>query len=110
VTDVILNCGLGAPTHQPDIVSPEWRHKWFFTVIPNAIKVQSVRLVKGDTEDTLVFYGRLLHEHSVIALAQYAALANQDCIAVYYPDADTGVLVGPNHVEWGVFNKEYFIK
>ena len=33
----------------------------------------------------------------------------QDCIAVYYPATNYGVLCGPRAANWGTFNPAYFI-
>lgn len=35
---------------------------------------------------------------------------NQDCVAVYFPLADRGELIGPNASAWGEFNHEFFYR
>lgn len=42
------------------------------------------------------------------AVEVIAAALEQDCIAVYFPDAAFGKLVGPKASAWGSFNLAYF--
>lgn len=37
-----------------------------------------------------------------------AAMLGEDCIAVYYPVAYCGRLIGPASEKWGAFNPEFF--
>jgi hypothetical protein len=33
----------------------------------------------------------------------------QECIALYYPGAEFGQLIGPRAAAWGEFNPEFFL-
>lgn len=46
---------------------------------------------------------------SIRSLAYEIAVAlSQDCVAVYWPSADRGELIGPNAAKWGAFNINHF--
>lgn len=109
-TRVVLNCGLGAPTYSEDKFREGDRlymYHHFITDIMNLACIEYRNDAEG--EPVLVISGTLKCWVFKFHLARLAALANQDCIAVYYPDSDTGVLAGPHAKEWGPFNKEYFV-
>ena len=36
-------------------------------------------------------------------------IAEQDCIAIYYPDEEAGALFGPRSDMWGDFNLAHFV-
>ena len=71
---------------------------------------------ESNTERTLVVQFDL---HNLIAnelrsfmltVKFLADTLEQDCIAVYNNTTDYGVLVGGYSLEWGEFNKEYFLQ
>jgi len=39
-----------------------------------------------------------------------SSLLRQDCIAVYYPSRDSGLLIGPNAELWPAFDAKYFTR
>lgn len=44
------------------------------------------------------------------AIYTVAEALNQDCIAVYNPSRQTGLLIGPRAEKWGEFNPEFFLQ
>src|SRR5690625_1465054 len=73
---------------------------------------------QSDTEPTLVVRLRFESEEDIgyflagLHVFNHRAVSSmgQDCIAVYRPDVDAGLLVGKYANQWGEFNKEYFIE
>ena len=70
------------------------------------------RFHESDTETTAVVYaddnGLDANQVSLI-VDRLARKLGQDCIAVYYPEAGHGALVGPNAAKWGEFNPSFFL-
>lgn len=71
--------------------------------------VKEAKLLVSDTEPTLVVRAEIqgyVHD-AVYALAKQL---NQDCIAGYLPDQDSGFLSGPRADKWGAFNPVFFFQ
>lgn len=70
------------------------------------------KIAQSETEKTLILKGvsnaeYIDFEKSVKGLSD---TLKQDCIAVYFPLSDSGVLIGSNSDDWGIFDKRYFIQ
>ena len=72
----------------------------------------TAKIAKSETEKTLILTGvsdadYVDFEKSIHGLSD---ALRQDCIAVYFPQSDSGVLLGSRSDDWGVFDKQYFVK
>lgn len=105
----ILNIGLDGPTHAVN------RHLSQGAVLGRASVLlrDILQPVRGEVyqhagETTLIANGTLLDGCGEL-LWELCDRTNQDCIAVWYPRLNNGVLFGPHAAEWGDFNPEFFI-
>jgi hypothetical protein len=103
ITTFILNVGLatGADTLSARHVEQTLRGVGF------TVQLTSVR--RSATEPTLV--ARVTIDDGDMAEALYEASVQlaQDCIAVWCPPTNLGLLIGPNAAAWGEFNPEFFL-
>lgn len=60
----------------------------------------------SSTEPTLVIHGVAPSDAAIYAVA---SLLNQDCIAVWNVEEQTGSLIGPRPEKWGKFDPAQFI-
>ena len=67
--------------------------------------VQDIAVRRSATEDTVI----IRFQQAVDNLTKIATALDQDCIAVYDEDSNTGELIGERASEWGAFNPEYFL-
>jgi len=68
-------------------------------------------IVQSDTEPTLVVSCFAQPHLMTVYMAQVymvAADLDQDCIAVYWPETNSGALVGPRAAAWGAFDARFF--
>lgn len=112
----ILNLGLGAPTlggrktvaHRirtfqracRDVLYPDFKAE--LQIVPRHVFMgEPLLVVEG---------GFNLNAKYTLTLWDALIEAEQDCIAVYYPELDqpTGYLIGPNANLWGDFNVNFF--
>ena len=72
----------------------------------------TAKIAQSETEKTLVLTGVSDAEYAEFekAIHGLSDALKQDCIAVYYPQSDSGVLIGSRSDDWGVFDKQYFIQ
>lgn len=72
----------------------------------------SAKIAQSETEKTLILTGtsNVKYIDFEKAVKDLSDTLKQDCIAVYFPQSDSGALIGSNCDGWGVFDKKYFIK
>jgi hypothetical protein len=67
---------------------------------PSGPETQTVQVVAVETEKS---------RDNVVGIAYALSLEfDQDCVAVYFPENDQGLLVGPNAAKWGDFDPTFF--
>ena len=71
----------------------------------------TAKIAKSEAEKTLILTGVSDAEYVDFekAIRGLSDTLKQDYIAVYYPQSDSGVLIGGRSDDWGVFDKQYFI-
>nr|DAV34459.1 MAG TPA: hypothetical protein [Caudoviricetes sp.] len=76
------------------------------------IDFDCAKIAQSETEKTLILSGRSDTEYLDFekAIKGLSDALRQDCIAVYYPQSGSGVLIGSRSDDWGVFDKQYFIE
>ena len=121
MTKIILNIGLGRPVY-----TPGWepagcpRAQYLHTLqvlrgaLPYSVRIAAAKFANVAPEATAVIHLEACDTGIIDALEsellQVACKLRQDCIAVYYPLAREGKLVGPFASEWGAFSIQYFIE
>ena len=72
----------------------------------------SAKIAQSKTEKTLILTGKSSSDYADFekSVKGLSDTLKQDCIAVYFPLSDSGVLIGSNCDGWGVFDKKYFIQ
>lgn len=70
------------------------------------------KIAQSETEKTLILKGVSNAEYIDFekSIKNLSDTLKQDCIAVYFPLSDSGVLIGSNSDDWGMFDKQYFIQ
>ena len=113
IPHILLNVGCareGQPDLKPgDVLTALMGHG--ITVFQHAVHqsatettvVAAVELPRAPDERHAAAHGDLG------AVYRSAQQLDQDCIAVYDPAINTGVLVGPRAAQWGEFNPKYFL-
>lgn len=109
---VILNIGLdGIPQELDNVYSINRKISAVETALTSVqclnFKILSNSVVQSDTEQTLVVHATHTGDITVCA-AWLAEKLNQDCVAVYVPERNGGLLCGPRAEAWGHFNPEFF--
>lgn len=114
MTTILLNVGLevndGARVYNNKITRVvEVIEAW----LPTDVSIERFVRVESQTEPTLLVQldgGPLFDVDDVYIFAhRVAQYLRQDCIAVYFPGTNHGVLRGPQAAKWGSFNPECFI-
>lgn len=67
--------------------------------------IVDLKVMDSETEPTLV----IKFKHIERSLLVLATALDQDCIALYDHDTNTGKLIGDKAAEWGAFNPEFFL-
>lgn len=75
----------------------------------HGFKVITGRVVRSDTEPTLVVQATDDAPGQDNRIDMLSTALHRDCIAVWYPDEGFGALIGPRADAWGEFNPEFFI-
>lgn len=72
----------------------------------------TAKIAKSETEKTLILTGVSNMEYADFekSIHGLSDALKQDCIAVYFPQSDSGALIGSRSDDWGVFGKRHFIK
>lgn len=110
---VQLNIGLmGGMRFKPTLI-PQQRIVIMGAMLRELLKPGYYAEVSAEVgkEPTLVVQGEWKADADLsLLLWDSCVLAEQDCIAIYYPSQDIGVLFGPAADKWGAFDKSFFIK
>lgn len=108
ITSYILNVGLTAssdsafPNGIPAASAAQVLRNNGFTVHTTSVR-------RSATEPTLVALVSIDDGDMADALHEASVQLAQDCIAVYCPGTEKGLLVGPKAAAWGEFNPEFFL-
>ena len=103
--DVIMNLGLDAPTHQPDTMCSKARQIMYHALLRHMCEWYTERFEPQECEPhTLVIHAKMRSHVAWEHFDELAALANQDCIAVWSVQGKCGVLRGPHADKWGAFD------
>ena len=72
----------------------------------------SAKIAQSETEKTLILTGKSDAEYIDFekAIKNLSDALKQDCIAAYFPNSDSGALIGSRSDDWGTFDKQYFIQ
>lgn len=127
--EIQLNIGLDVSDRFPFLkaaygvgISPSLAVDAIYDIADEAgvsIRSLSHRVDHSDTEQTVVarirFDGILKAANFILCAASdkgtdIISSLGQDCIALYMPGYDEGVLLGKHRDAWGTFNKDYFIE
>jgi hypothetical protein len=107
---VVLNLGISGPTYGVSTMTSIDRWCVYLDELEYLVELDELRYRRDSYgESVLVATGTLRRGVTKWALWKLAVVANQDCIAVYYPDTDTGALLGPFANKWGRFDKACFV-
>ncbi len=112
--NVQLNIGLNINGSVNTVWQRESRADFALKYLERQGQVLGSRRAQSATEDTLVVSMTVEGSKAAfgIAIVRLAYELDQDCIAVFYPEDNTGDLVGSDAARvanWGEFNPEFFI-
>jgi hypothetical protein len=112
--EFVLNIGLKTSPHMTkDGKMEDLKVRDILAVLPVFnLDFDMAKIAQSETEKTLILKGvsnaeYIDFEKSVKGLSD---TLKQDCIAAYFPLSDSGVLIGSNSDDWGMFDKRYFIQ
>lgn len=109
--NVIVNIGLNHPGGQWSVEKArDALYHCLRTHDLNGVIV-ACHVYDSDTEPTVVAVVALQHNAWRIAhaLELVATALAQEAVAVYNPENNVGILIGPKAEQWGPFNPEFFI-
>lgn len=112
--EFVLNIGLKTSPHMTkDGKMEDLKLRDILAVLPVFnLDFDSAKIAQSETEKTLILKGVSNAEYIDFekAIKGLSDTLKQDCIAVYFPQSDSGVLIGSNSDDWGMFDKQYFIQ
>lgn len=72
----------------------------------------SAKIADSESEKTLILKGVSSENYVDFekSIKNLSDALKQDCIKAYFPESDSGALIGSRSDDWGIFDKRYFIQ